>query len=458
MKNLILFLLFPFSIFSQFSGEWNTSFVVVGQSMRMKMAIIDSNSAQQLFVEDPDGTYSKKEISDFAIEDEKLTFQWDKIGLSFDGDYFSDGDSISGLMKQSGLTWHVNFTRDEQEEKVVFRPQEPVAPFDYEIREVLIKNGDNLIGATITIPTGFNEKMPVVVLASGSGAQNRDCEIVGHKPFLVIADYFANKDIVTLRFDDRGIGKSTGTFSKATVFDFASDVNTCVNYLHKQYKHNKIGVAGHSEGGMHALIAASKNKNIDFVIELASVGISGRDVLIEQQYDIPKKGGKSEEYCLWNRAIFEGLCDIIQKNKQEEATELIATFLSDKYDNAPQEYRDESDKTTFLVTINMFINNDWARSFVNYNSADYLKKLKVPFLTINGGEDVQVSTQKNYAAFKEYPYKKNFEINEFHIVQGLNHLMQTCTSCTVLEYGELEETFSLEVMEIMKGWLRNITN
>lgn len=455
MSKILTLLLFPFSLFSQFSGEWNTSFVVVGQSMRMKMTIADSNEAQQLFIEDPDGTYPKIEMTEFTIEKDVLAFKWGKIGLSFDGTYILDGDSISGTMKQSGLEWDVNFTREEQVKKVVARPQEPKAPFDYEIQEVLIKNGKNVIGATITIPKNYNNETPIIVLTSGSGPQNRDCELLGHKPFWVIADYFASEEIITLRFDDRGIGKSTGSFSDATIFDFAEDVNACVSYLRKQFKNNKIGVAGHSEGGMHALVAASKNKNINFIIELASVGISGKEVLIDQQYDIPKKGGKSEAYCQWNKEVFSGLCDIIQKNKQEEAEGLITTFLSDKYDNSPQEYKDESDKSSFLVTMSMFINSDWARSFVNYNASDYLNKLRVPILTINGGEDIQVSPKKNYAAFKEHPYSENINGNAFYLVDGLNHLMQTCTECTILEYGELEETFSLEVMEIMKNWMYN---
>lgn len=454
-----LCLLLPFFSIGQIEGLWHTSFAVMGTTERMDMNISNYPNDPIITVNDPDNNnFKDAKMEKVIITDSSLSFNWSKIGLSFKGKYYKNGDSIQGVMTQLDIKWPVTFTRFEQAKKIVKRPQEPKEPFAYPVEEILIKNGDITLGATLTLPKNAEENFPIVVLASGSGPQDRNCELLGHKSFLVIADYLARNGIGTLRFDDRGVGKSSGSYQLASLMDFGSDVRACVSFLTSdtRFKGHPIGIAGHSEGGIHALIAAKKNKDVHFIIELASVGTSGRSVLIEQQYLIPKKSGKSDAYAEWNKEVFSGLCSIIESNTQEKSTELINAFLDKMYEKAPQEFKDQNNIFNFKIGMNMLLNNDWGREFITFETADYLKKIKVPILTINGSQDLQVPPLPNQEGFNNSFSKKSKPKSKTIVVEGLNHLFQACSTCTVLEYGELEETFSEKVLILMRDWIKEI--
>lgn len=457
IKYLLIFL--PFAAFTQIDGQWHTSFSVMGITERMDLNISNFPSDPIVTLSDPDEeTFKDVKMEMVFVTDSSLSFSWSKIRLSFKGKYYKNGDSIQGVMSQSDVKWGATFTRFEQAKIIVKRPQEPKAPFAYPVEEFLIKNGEITLGATLTLPKNAGENFPIVVLVSGSGAQDRNCELLGHKPFLVIADYLARNGIGCLRFDDRGVGKSTGNYQQASLLDFASDVKACVSFLANdvRFKNNPIGIAGHSEGGMHTMIAAKKNKDVKFIIELASVGTSGRDVLVEQQYLIPLKNGKSEEYAKWNRDLYAGMCDIISKNAKEKATEELTVFLDKMYESAPEEYKQTTNAFNFKIGMNMFLNNDWGRQFIAFEAADYLKKIKVPILAINGSQDIQVPPLTNQEGFAKNFSKKSKANSKAFVVDGMNHLFQTCNSCSVYEYGELEETFSEQVLIMMRDWIKEV--
>jgi alpha/beta superfamily hydrolase len=319
LKTLLFFVL-PFSLLGQITGTWNSSFIVMGMSKRINLNIEISDKDTAGWIRDPESKSAVKiPIDKLKILNDSLHFSWTAGGLTFNGRYFSIGDTLNGIFHQAGLEWNVHLTREEQELKQLLRPQEPKAPFPYKSEERLIKNGCVTLSATLTLPE-TDSTFPIVVLASGSGPQDRNCEIMGHKPFLVIADYLARNGIACLRFDDRGTGKSTGVFMRATLEDFASDVKACVNHVKKdqRFANSPIGIVGHSEGGMHALIAAQKNKEVSFVIELASVGTSGLEVFLTQQYQIPLKENGDTALAVWNRELFRGACVIVGAEKNAE--------------------------------------------------------------------------------------------------------------------------------------------
>lgn len=461
MKNILscILLFLAFNVTSQIDGLWHASFSIMGTTNQIDMNVLDYPNNPSVTLSDGDEEkFRDVKMDKLVVSDSTLSFTWTNIALTFKGKYFPNGDSIVGVMSQMDIKWGVTFKREKQEKIIVRRYQEPKEPFAYPVEELLIKNGEITLGATLTLPKNAGANFPIVVLASGSGPQDRNCEIMGHKSFLVIADYLARNGIACLRFDDRGIGKSTGVFQMASLEDFASDVNACVLFLKndKRFDSNLIGIAGHSEGGMHALIAAKKNKNVKFIIELASVGTSGREVLIEQQYLIPLKSGKSEAYAQWNKETYTGICDIISNYSIEKATEPLNLFLSEMYEKAPQEYKDQTSEMNFKLGTNMFINNVWGRQFVSFESKKYLKKLKIPVLAINGSQDIQVPPISNQAGFEANFSKRSRKNSKAMIINGLNHLFQKCKSCTVYEYGELEETFSEEVLIQMRDWLKEL--
>ena len=454
-KFVLLFSIFPFFLFGQITGDWHASFTLVGKSNRIDLQI-SLTPEPSVTLTNPDAKKPEPiPMTNVVVSDSAVSFTYQKIGLSFKGKYYVDGDTLVGIMSQSDVRWTVVFRREVLKEAKLIRPQEPVPPFDYPIEEVLIKNGDIILGATLTLPKDQIHPFPIVVLASGSGAQDRNCEIMGHKSFWVIADFLAKNGIACLRFDDRGIGKSSGVFAQASLLDFGSDVSACVNFLaeDERFYDCPIGIAGHSEGGMHALIAARKNKYVDFVIELASVGTSGRDVLVEQQFLIPLASGKDSAYAKWNRDVYTGLCDIIGRYPQKKASERIATFLDTMYHRAPAEYQALANIFNFKVGLNVFLNNEWGRQFITFDTKKYLKKLKIPILAINGSRDIQVPPNSSQQGFITHFAKQTRSSSEAVIIDDLNHLFQRCERCDIMEYGDLEETFSLEVLQKMRDWI-----
>ncbi|NCA20634.1 MAG: alpha/beta fold hydrolase, partial [Crocinitomicaceae bacterium] len=368
MKNTSILILFlsSFLSFGQITGTWHTAFVVAGTTNRMDLFIegIGRDAALKIGLPDvPD--FEPKLMENAEILKESLTFKWETLGLKFEGNYYQKGDSIYGTMTQSTIEWQVTFKREEQTLKKLVRPQEPKSPFPYKIEELLIKNGDNTIGATLTIPEN-TKNFPIVILASGSGAQNRDCELMGHKPFWVIADYLSRNGIAVLRFDDRGTGKSTGVYHLASLEDFASDVEACYKYARKRYKKHKIGLTGHSEGGMHTLIAASKDKKIDFVIQLAAVGTNGRKVLVEQQYLIPLKNGETEEVASFNRIIYDTVTKILMEVPKSDFQKNLKAYVDSNFEKFPAKLKEESSKEEIVTGFIAFFDNNWARQFMSF--------------------------------------------------------------------------------------------
>jgi uncharacterized protein len=459
-KLLILpFVLCTFLSFGQIDGTWYTSFVVMGTSNRMTMTISDYPEKPKVIIINPDSE-SQKETKMDAVKmtDSTLSFSWSAIALTFNGQYYTNGDSLAGTMKQSGIEWPVCFFREEQASIKVARPQEPQEPFNYTIIDTLIENGKIVLGATLVLPNNISGNYPIVVLASGSGAQDRNCELLGHKPFWVIADYLAENGIASLRFDDRGVGKSTGVFQLATLEDFASDVLACVSFLKSdsRFSNHPIGLAGHSEGGMHVMMAASKNKSVKFLIELASVGTTGKEVLVEQQYLIPKKGGQSEEYAQWNKSLFEEMSTLLLSTKKKNRAAELTAYLSDKYKSAPDDYKQLTNEINFKLGMQMFMNSEWMIQFLSYRTENYLPKFSIPVLAINGSEDIQVPAESNQKGFEKNFSKKSRANSKAVIATGKNHLFQTCKECTVMEYGDIEETFSEEVLIEISTWIKSL--
>ncbi len=450
MKQLLLFFaLIPlFSNAQLFEGKWHSSFTVMGNSMRMNLEVSESPELIVSLSNPEINTKENSVICDSAsIDGNTFSFTWKGRNLSYEG-VLEDG-VISGTMKQSGISWEATFTREVQELIQIHRPQDPKGPFAYTTDSVQIDNGAITLGATLTLPENFDDATPIVILASGSGQQNRDCEIGGHKPFWVIADYLARKNIATIRFDDRGTGTSTGDAS-ATLMDYSSDVEAMARYLVKErkFKKNPLGAAGHSEGGMHTLIAATNFKKFDFIIQLATVGTDGKTVLVTQQYDIPKASGEPDDLCQWNRNLYANMSDIVLAMPQDQAVDSLTKLLGDAYDNAvPSFDKSSASKMQFVFSNNAFMNSQWMREFLAFNAEEYLEQLKIPLLAVHAGNDIQVAPQANSEGFENYEY------SETHIIDGLNHLFQPCERCSIDEYSEIETTISPDVLHLMATWI-----
>lgn len=387
-----------------------------------------------------------------SFNDSTLIIQIPVIHASYKGKLNSD-NTINGTFTQ-GMPLPLNLKKGEASRPK--RPQEPQPPFPYRSEEVTVRNerdGINLAG-TLTLPEK-GTKFPAVVMVTGSGAQNRDEEIMGHKPFFVIADYLTRNGIAVLRCDDRGTAASQGTHATATNEDFATDTEAMVNYLRsrKEINAKKIGIIGHSAGGIIAFIVAKKDLSIAFVVSLAGAGVRGDSLMLKQVELISKSQGMPDAVWQGMKPSIRNRYAILQqtdKTPEELQKELYADVTKTM---SPEQLKDLNTIQQISAQISS-MTSPWYLHFMRYDPGQDLKKLKCPVLALNGEKDIQVDAAMNLAAIQERITgngNKNVTVKAY---PNLNHLFQTCEKGTLAEYGQLEETINPEVLKDIIEWIR----
>lgn len=352
------------------------------------------------------------------------------IAATFDGLQKSE-TLIEGTFRQNGLVLPLRLTPGVQQHH---RPQTPVPPFPYTTEEVTWTNGNATLSGTLTFPKDFNlQTTPVVVLVSGSGMQNRDEELMEHKPFAVIADALARQGIATLRYDDRGCAQSTGDFKTATTYDFRDDALGGIKLL-KNRGFKRVGVMGHSEGGTIALLLAADEK-VDFAISMAGMAISGKETLIQQNRDIMLASQMPENtvnlYC-------------------QAMDEIYTAVLNQRVFSNYQAYASlDKSLVNNLYTIVQQAETPWFKAFLGLNAEPELKEIHCPLLALNGNKDIQVNAERNLNAIRQ-----NVPSATVRSFPDLNHLFQHCTTGMVSEYIEIEETISPEVIQTIIDWIK----
>ncbi len=359
-------------------------------------------------------------------------------------------ESIEGIFTQNGLSLPLNLKLGDIELK---RPQTPVEPFAYTTEEVVFVNEAERakLSGTLTYPINYESckkrSVPVVLMVTGSGGQNRNEEIFGHKPFMVIADFLARNGVASLRYDDRGVGKSVGSTEESTTENNLADAESGVAYLRSLDKFGKIGALGHSEGGTVAFMMGA-NQSIDFLISLAGGAAVGVDLIVGQNEAIMQQQGVPHEII----EDYATALRLVYKNR------IGGKEISDK-----AEYIEELCKDNELVLPDGFKANlvkcitaggEWLTWFLGYNPSEAIGRVKCPVMAVNGNLDLQVLSRDNLPIIDKNltRNKKNF-IKEY---DGLNHLFQHCTPATALNYGAIEETISEEVLNDMINWINTI--
>ncbi len=373
---------------------------------------------------------------------------------NFNGKYIGL-DSISGKWSQGGQEFNLNLkkTGEVKEEN---RPQTPKPPFPYLAEEIEYSNPESgyKITGTLTLPKNA-KNCPSVILISGSGAQDRDETIYEHKPFWVIADYLTQNGIAVLRLDDRGVGGSEGNTNDATSAEFAGDVLCGINFLKTRDEINplKIGLIGHSEGGIVAPLTATSCSDVAFIVLLAGPGIPGDSLLIEQTELILKTSGMPEQSINAQLFVTKGIINILKKEKEpvKRSESLRNAVTGGMYKNMDADRQKMIDKQLKQY------DNNWFSFLVSYNPYPTLAKVKCPVLALNGAKDLQVPPKSNLSAIKRALLEggnQNFECME---LPKLNHMFQTCETGLPAEYAKIEETISPEVLEIMRNWIFKIS-
>jgi hypothetical protein len=371
----------------------------------------------------------------------------DKVG-SFEGDLSADGQSLAGRLKQGPTTVALVFTRG------VFaasrRPQTPVKPYPYRSEDVGYdipdRPGRHMAGTlTLTLPNGPGP-FPAVLLITGSGAQDRDETLFEHKPFLVLSDYLTRRGIAVLRVDDPGMGGSTGASPKDTTFDFAHDVETGVAWLRQRpdIDPRRIGLIGHSEGGLIAPMVASKDPSVAFIVLWAGQGVRGAELMAEQARAVVLAAGAPAAVADHTRDVQAKVMQALIANPDPAAARAAIDAVM-KEAGAPP------------ITDQAFaaVNSPWYRAFAAYDPAPALRSLRIPVLAIIGSKDAQVPAAQNIPALRvaltDDPKAEVVEL------PGLNHLLQPATTGAVDEYGKIEITIDPSALNLIGDWVTSTT-
>ena len=378
--------------------------------------------------------------ADVTFSDDSIALECKSIGATFRGNVASD--SISGKFTQRGMTFPLLLKPDAPLEDR--RPQTPRPPFPYTVIDTVFTSTDGtLLSGTMTLPADTkSKKIPAIVMVTGSGPQNRDEEMLDHKPFAVIADYLARNGVASLRYDDRGTGESKGDFLKATTYTFKDDAKSGMEFLKKMKGIGKIGLLGHSEGGTIAFMLAAE-KVPDFIISLAGLAESGKEGLLKQNELILDQSGitgETKENCM---TLISRLFDIqIEQNKSGVCKPIDIDSLA----KATGKVVPPSIITSLKST--QKIRTPWFDTLITINPQTFLSKIKCPVLAINGDKDTQVEAGANIGIIK-----KNIPKAETHVMPGLNHLMQHCETGEMAEYDSIRETISPEVLDLILSFI-----
>lgn len=398
-----------------------------------------------------------------------LTISISTIGVTYSGTVASDSQKIEGLWKQSGMEFPLTFTPfDPSTEKApAAKPQTPVAPFPYEVEDFTYTGTHTKItyGATLTYPKGAS-KIPAIVLITGSGKQDRNESILGHQPFAVLADYFTKKGFAVLRVDDRGAGKTTGDFSQSTSEDFAQDVEEHFAYLMTKpfIDAHKIGLCGHSEGGLIAPLVATRHKDIAFILLMAGPGVPILDLMSDQNQAVLLSSQIDPKAIASYLPVYRKLALTLSQNLDPQSAQKAAYAIVDEWrkNTEPKlvqsttNITDDASERDFVQRLQKGLSSKWWQFFMNYNPQPVLEKVNCPVLAINGGADIQVIAQPNLNGIAEALKKGHNKKGTTKEFAGLNHLFQHCTECTVSEYGQLETTIEPEVLQYMGDWLQQV--
>lgn len=439
------------------TGQWNGILKVQGTQLRLVLNVLKTNSGYRATMDSPDQGAKGIPVTSTSFENAILKFSIVNAGIEYEGTLGNEA-IVVGNFKQGGFSFPLNLSKALIEKEIIIRPQEPIKPYAYHSEDINFENKDAGISlaGTLTLPQK-DGIFPAVVLISGSGPQNRDEEIVGHKPFLVLADFLTKNGIAVLRFDDRGTALSEGDFKMATTIDFSTDVAAGVQYLktRKEINKKKIGLIGHSEGGIIAPIVANNSNDIAFMILLAGTGIPGNQLLLLQHELIGKAAGMSDEDLQKAHKVNKGAFELLTKFTDTPQLKIaLTTYLKQALSANPTAKIEGMDEDDYIKLQVDQITSPWMQYFITYNPAPALEKVKCPVLALNGEKDLQVPPKENLEAIKKALIKGGNKEVTTKVLPNLNHLFQECETGSPNEYTMIEQTFSpLALTEILK-WLQ----
>ncbi len=433
------------------TGHWEGRIDLGPQSLEVMVDLANDSGSWGGTIDIPAQGAKGLRLGGVAVDGQTVQFAIEGIpgNPTFSG-RLAEG-KITGEFSQSGQSFPFSLGREAIEPPN--RPQEPKPPFPYDEEEVSYSSGDVTLAGTLTLPRG-DGLAPAALLITGSGAQDRDEALMGHKPFLVLADHLTRAGIAVLRVDDRGVGGSTGSVATSTSDTFAGDALAGVGFLrnHPKIDSARVGVIGHSEGGLVGPLAASRSGDVAFVVMLAGPGVPGAEILQLQLEQISLTAGVPPETVAEQKKIQARVLEALVAPESEERTQRLRELIAAQVDTQGSEMTAEQRAQTIDSAL-VQVDNPWFRFFVEYDPRPTLRAVDVPVLAINGELDLQVDADQNLPEIEkslEYGNNQDFTILR---MPKLNHLFQTASTGAVEEYAQIEETMSPEVLEAITSWI-----
>ena len=434
------------------TGDWLGALEVQGVSLRLVFHVERSDDGLTATLDSVDQGANGIPVSSVTFVDGTLTAKIQAVGGGYEGILQEDG-TLEGTWTQGALSLPLKLER-QTEPVVLHRPQEPKEPFPYRSEEVTFENqkaGVTLAG-TLTLPEGQGP-FPGAILISGSGPQDRDESLMGHRPFLVLADHLTRQGIAVLRYDDRGTAQSTGDFGAADSRDFADDTRAAVAWMKGRSEISTIGLVGHSEGGLIAPMVALDTEAVDYLVLLAGPAQTGREVMLEQTERLFKARDMETERRAELRELQAELFDRILTGASEEK---IHEALSAVIDLQSGGVLSEEDRRAQAEIQAKQLTSPWFRYFLAYDPAPTLAEVKQPVLAINGAKDFQVPSEIHLPAIAAALKSGGNEHFETMEMEGLNHLFQTSVTGMLDEYAKTEETFAPVALEKISSWILSV--
>ncbi|WPR77278.1 alpha/beta hydrolase family protein [Algoriphagus sp. NG3] len=438
------------------AGKWSGKLTIHGTRLTVSFNVSEDENGYRTTMDSPDQGVKDIPVTT-TLNESFIVFEVPMAGITYEGVH-KDDSLMVGTFKQNNQDFPLNLSKQLIEENVAPRPQEPTKPYPYISENVTFENPQAKIklAGTLTFPPDKGS-FPAVILISGSGPQNRDEELMGHKPFLVLSDYLTRNGIAVLRFDDRGFGESTGDFSSATTADFAGDVASAIAFLksRNEVDTTNIGLIGHSEGGLIAPMVAAESADVGFIVLMAGSGIRGDKLLLLQEELIERVMGASEaeieNLLQTNSKIFDV---IVSTGDDLDLKSILRRTLEESLnDDSANNIPEGMTKEEFIsAQVNLFT-SPWVTYFLRYDPSEALEKVTCEVLAINGEKDLQVPPKENLSAIKDALKRGGNNRVTVKEYEGLNHLFQESATGSPMEYSVIEQTIAPLVLQDVTDWI-----
>lgn len=457
----------------RFVGDWGGTLVVGPQQLPIVFHLTVSDGGLEATMDSPAQNAFAIPMDEVRVSGDSISVTLAAAQARYDG-VLTESGALAGTWTQGGGRFELEMERVEgggdgageapagpTVPDPSTRPQTPRPPYPYASEDVVFEGAEALrLAGTLTTPRGDGPH-PGVILVTGSGPQDRDETLMGHKPFAVLADHLTRAGIAVLRYDERGVGESEGDFGSATSYDFAADAEAALGYLaaRADVDADRVGIVGHSEGGLVGPLVASQSDRPAFVVMLAGPGMTGRDVIEDQSRAMARAQGADEAAIATNLAISAELFDIaVAEPDPEAAADAMAQVLRaalaelDSATRAAAGIPQGGEEAFIAGQVNQ-VNTPWFRTFLAYDPLPALESLQVPVLAVNGELDLQVTHEANLAAIEAALERGGNPDYTVVALPGLNHLFQTAETGSVAEYATIDETMSPRVMDLVADWI-----